>query len=667
MPSVQQSSSGGGCCGLLTGFNNVGGIVVSPSYLFKYSAIAIQFAHTGNYSQALEVLQYTLENSGNTSNLQEREQGNAHNSQGQSGQSGNPSHASDYLAAYLISLSGTILTLKSIDTELIQLQNFTNSGDTIPAQQKALEIGKLIEDASYNITVAGSALNTLRDKYQIDVSTQRELILTLVSRLQGDELALAELKSIVSTLDLQTATELNITVTPVPVLIEDRLHISAQIRSKGVELPNRTVQIWINNVEVANVTSDSNGTAGLNYLASDASHYDNLVIYARYVPSGSDTLNLRPTRSMIVTVPVEYYPVNLTVETDVSNVRVQQNFTVRGTLTNSSRIGLPDRTLQLLVDGIQTGTAKTDQAGDYTIVSSIQPENFEGSHALNVSFAPASGIYESTSSNSSIEAYYLHPNLELFQNQSIVVSGQEFVLQGTAMIGTKPVSDGLIVALIGQNELGRALTDSGGHFRLAINVPLEATGQTPVRITYVPDEPWIKDGSTYLVLNVWNSSMIAIGLSTFGLAGIAVATKPPRELSVTETTESEEEITNDKTRRIPTIWLNRPSLLDLRFLEGISEPDLRLVEAYWSSRAIIGIALNDPGRLSESVREYAVRAAGKLGKGAAWFSTLTHLFEVAEYGNHPASNDDAQRAVDNAVRIADLVAPMLHMNAEADQ
>ena len=74
---------------------------------------------------------------------------------------------------FFVSLTAAMSSLDSIATGLSELQNLTETGSLVLAQQKAREVESLIGKASEQLAVAESSLNKVAEMGSLDVFLKR--------------------------------------------------------------------------------------------------------------------------------------------------------------------------------------------------------------------------------------------------------------------------------------------------------------------------------------------------------------------------------------------------------------------------------------------------------------------------------------------------------------
>jgi hypothetical protein len=125
----------------------------------------------------------------------------------------------------------------------------------------------------------------------------------------------------------------------------------------------------------------------------------------------------------------------------------------------------------------------------------------------------------------------------------------------------------------------------------------------------------------------------------------------PDESEESEGTETEPEKTKAKEEAASASVEFR-----LDYLKGLDDARTCLKETYWETRRVLVTLLKDTVGQSETHREYEMRISGRLAPDAVKpFSTMTRLFELAEYSQHPLSCIEADMSINIGVLIAETM------------
>jgi hypothetical protein len=615
----------------------------SPNIVFAYAAMASQLAAEGNYTEAERLLGMTGELPPNTDNN---------------------------LITYITLMHELDQILDSLKPRLDQLQDLITTGAVTQARGNSTEIEGLIGDASRRLNLLSSSLDRIGTIYPINTGDQRRNLETLSNTLQSFEQRLTNLNDQLDALDLRAATQLDVRVFPNPVQAEGSLDIRGQLQSAGLGLGGRAVELWINGIQIANLTLDKLGTFAWQYAVSNAGRADKLEVYALYSPTGEDVSTLRPAKSATVTVPVSYRPAMLTIFASSKRVLVLENFSVNGQLADVSGNPLAGNTVDLLVDGQPLNSSVTDSAGKYSINTALPAGTPEGDHQLSTRFDAKQGIYATADSeNITMELYYLKPTFTQLGllgfptvgGEFIILSGQTAQLVGRLEISSKPFAQGLVIAFLGDRELGRSLSDTSGTFRMSVSLPLDLSDVNTILVAFVPASPWIASITTPVVVRVLNSVVagLAIGATIFAVlvfSGTSIDARSVlrrRRRPETGTIAVEKpEVKEGGVSRTETLSL-RDFEVELQLGLRIEEPRVFVKAIYWEIRRMLADVLGATGERSETPREFGSRVAGKLGPAAPSMSALTRWFEIAEYSQHTISRLEAREGTNHALRIAE--------------
>jgi hypothetical protein len=480
---------------------------------------------------------------------------------------------------------------------------------------------------------------------------------------------LESLREMLRALDKRIATGLAISVSPNPVWVNGTLLITGLLKlSNETGLGGRVVEIWVNGIKAREVKLDSGGRFDWKCNVSEHRFYT-LEVYARYVPVSEDANRLRPAKSEMVTVTVNFYPVILTATISTNSVHVLESFLVRGRLTNGIEQPLANETVQLLIDGKYANNSDTDALGSYVMAGSFQTGSIEGNHTLFVEFSPLLGIYAPTqispllgiyelaqSRKLGLQLYYVRSSVNVTSEEStFALSGQTVSLGGIVTTSTKAFSQGLIVALLGEREVGRVPVGEDGMFTILLSIPIDVSGMSAISIVFVPETPWVTSNATSVTLNVMNSGLIGFASIAFVASVVTLSTRTIQVSSPSRLRRKEDEQTLAEQLRAVGKTVPPSSIIHLARLKRLRDPRSCVQETYWETRRLLIEVLHVEESPSETSREFAAKITPRLADAATPFSLLTLLFEVAEYSEHEISRQRADVAVNYAVLVAEAL------------
>jgi hypothetical protein len=245
--------------------------------------------------------------------------------------------------------------------------------------------------------------------------------------------------------------------------------------------------------------------------------------------------------------------------------------------------------------------------------------------------------------------YYVQPSLNVISPAlGLVLSGQTVSLTGIVTVDAKPFSQGSIIALLGEQEIGSILVGKDGVFTIPLNIPIDVSGLSAIRIVLSPGEPWIINTAATIQLNVINSGLLTLSSAAFVAAVVTLSQTTEIPSSRTKRRENEQTALQETRADIVPF----PPTLHLARLREIAEPRIQVREAYWETRLILAKTLHERELQSETPREFASRVNSRLGETAATFALLTMLFESAEYSLHePVGHDCLEYASQIAARV----------------
>lgn len=609
--------------------------------LLDYAGLALQSVQTGNLTQTNTILAYL-------DNL--------------------PPNTENNLKTYLILVSSLASDMNSLNQTMDQLQGFVQSGQVDLGRQAATQVKVLLANASNRLSLLSSALDRIEVIYGMDVSQQRAHLDDLVQHIQRLRQRLQTLEAELQTLDRRLATEIALIHSPTILLVNETLNVRGQLRQvNATGLPGRIISLWINDSDVANLTTDSSGEFNWEYSIPHTSHPSKLLIYATFQSMGEDISTIRPARSEVADVQVEYFPVVLIANSGSERVHVLESFTVIGRLTDAEDKPLSNETVWLLLDKSPVNSSQTNAYGYYALTSYLPVGATEGNHELVVRYDPTRGIFSSDRSQKmNVLLYYLNPAIKLSRsgNSSLGFSGQTLDLTGILTIDSTPLSQGLILILEGNRELGRTTSESDGAFRVLIMIPFEASGLTTLTIMFTPTTPWVLGKSMTLTLNILNSVILGSGFFTLAAAIVMLSREPvERRSELLRRRKLGEQVTLERL----TPGGERPlatATMHLVRLRKLRDPGLCVKATYWEVRRLISITLHESGHVSETPREFSSQLNSRLWDPAhtllrlslsPFFSTLTFQFEFAEYSPRPIPQTEAEKNIDSAVLMAEAL------------
>jgi hypothetical protein len=442
-------------------------------------------------------------------------------------------------------------------------------------------------------------------------------------------------------------------------MVDGNLTINGNLTSRGTALPNRTIEVWVNGIQVSTPITSQNGGFTFQYPVAADGHPTSLNVYGRFIPAGDDAAKLRPSKSATRTIPVHYYAVSLSAVSSSRSVHVLENFTVRGRLNEASGVPLGGRTIQLVLDGAPTRVTLTDSSGSYSFTTTFPIGTAAGKHTTDVSFQPTTGVYASaTSRRIQLNVYYLNSTITLTKNALSGLSGQTIQVLGEITSTSNATRNGVVIAYLGAGrELSRTTVGANGTFNLAVNIPLETSGNNPIQLLFMSATPWVENSSSQLLLNVWNVPSVALTVAAVAFLGTVLLSKSdtilPRRRRARNVVYPElvKPIVPEPSQGAAI----RPTL-NLRKLKQIDDPQRCVIEMYWALRTVVDQALALQPVASETHREYQTRIAVNLTGGVNTpFASLTDLFEFAEYSQRNLSRTQSEEGINYAILVAEAL------------
>ncbi len=302
-----------------------------------------------------------------------------------------------------------------------------------------------------------------------------------------DELLLLLTKLLGYSLNPPTETQLTLNIENLTVQLGSNLTLKGELTTvDGEPLPSREIKIYLNDAQIGNSYTMSNGTYILNFKMPFI-YRGSVKIYSAYRPKGDDYGKYTPATSKTVEVRLLYEKPVLEVEAPTS-VYPTFNLNLTGRL-KLNEAPLPNFNIKVWWLG-SLKSLKTDTQGRYQTFLEVPPEVPSGYKEIKVESSPQGEIgpaYKTVKVKvvrSPIQTTINFPN--------IAFTGLKMVVSGSVSMNGVPLKDCSVGVRVGE-WISSAKTGNDGTFTAEVAVPLLApTSQYELIIRIKPKEAWIE-------------------------------------------------------------------------------------------------------------------------------------------------------------------------------
>ncbi|MBJ84064.1 MAG: hypothetical protein CMB52_00915 [Euryarchaeota archaeon] len=251
---------------------------------------------------------------------------------------------------------------------------------------------------------------------------------------------------------------------------------------------NMTISIYLDNVFLTNVTTDENGTFDVFYpVPSDMTlgpvtmdvDYEGA---AFYLPSSSSV-----DWQVFSSVNIDISPPDAAAVGDV--------ISITGTVRDNLPAGwISGHNVDVRIGGMLVGNASTDENGVWMLNWTI-PSNMElGSHLIEV-FAPEQGWYRSGVANETLWIAH-HSDISLSANGGDATRGFDWLITGrlydSDVLGLPGIENAEIQVALDGASVATLTTGENGNFSVTIPVDMSSTrGDHIVTVLYLGDSSWL--------------------------------------------------------------------------------------------------------------------------------------------------------------------------------
>ncbi|MBK39566.1 MAG: hypothetical protein CMB50_05015 [Euryarchaeota archaeon] len=251
---------------------------------------------------------------------------------------------------------------------------------------------------------------------------------------------------------------------------------------------NMTLSIYLDGIFLTNVTSTENGTFDVFY------------------PVPAD-MTLGPVTMDVQYAGAEFYlPSSSSIDWQVFSsvnleiipptaVAIGDTVAFTGTVRDNLPAGwIPGHNVDIRIDGMLIGNATTDENGVWILNWTI-PSNMElGSHTIEV-YAPDQGWYRSGEANETLWVAH-HSAISLSANGGSATRGFDWFISGrlydSDVVGLPGIADAEVQVALDGASIATLTTDENGNFSISIPVEMSSSrGEHTVTVLYLGDSSWL--------------------------------------------------------------------------------------------------------------------------------------------------------------------------------
>jgi hypothetical protein len=435
------------------------------------------------------------------------------------------------------------------------------------------------------------------------------------------------------------STSLTLSTNNTSCFVGSTVSATGTLTSQGTPLGNREVRLYIDGVQTAEASTDTNG----NYQTAIEIPYkyvNSITIQATYSPTGSDKNEYLAALSPTITLKLIFFTTNLEISAPDAGYPGLL-FTVTGKVTDADEHSLTDRQVTVALDGTKQTQVNTNQEGTFTAKFTISTQATLGKHTLTVS-VDVQNLYASTSKQKTITVQKMATTLQV-ETPTFILLPAQLEVTGKASSPSGPLK-GANIQVEYANISTTIKTRDDGSFNLTIEVPLNIAlaGSQELRITAHPQEPWQATAETtkniFALNSVSTSVALASSFSVFAVTYMKFTRTKKLEKTILETrqTVAAAPLTDNKKSANTTL----PSI-DVIRVTGLRGQLIQFyAEALTAVQASTGVRL----ATSMTLREYAQATKLKIGAIEKEFRDLTGLAEKSLYSPHEPQPSEIKQA-----------------------
>lgn len=565
----------------------------------------------------------------------------------------NPLGQSAELREYLRLLFEFSNNMVEIDVKMRDARSSLSSGDTGQAMADLKQLKGLRDQTRSLLQSLYTLLN--RAAYEgYDATAELKKIGELDARFQTYVQQIDQLGAQLRMQQELISTTLSLYSSQTEVFVEEVLSIYGFLRMEnGTALTGRNINVsWGSNKTVKVTDSLGRFEAIISFPAGFPA--GSAGIDANFQPEGSDSAAYLPSSSRLE-IQVRYHASVIDVTISPAKVRPLDSVQVEGNLTTPGGTPLGFRMIEIRLDEESLGNASTSAIGRFLFVFSVPKTISNGTHYVTVAFNAVGDRFAPSNATLPLTVGLLTAQVEVRVDRESLFSGTKLTVEGNVKLTNGTAwRNGHVGLFFDDFFYTNAIVKDDGSFLSALEVPTGIpSGSHRVKVEYYPDESWIEASPATVQVSVYNTPLIVfaslaiLGVLSLG-ASVVLRNRPGAVLAPPQLVQPGA--------------VEKPLLKEEYSLERLTstieaEPDeaAKVKRSYRLAQTLIGEALGEVPRESETHWEYFSRVTSKAPALTDSLKSLAELFELAEYSQYPVESGQAREAREILLRLRDEI------------
>jgi hypothetical protein len=460
--------------------------------------------------------------------------------------------------------------------------------------------------AEANLTYIG--LEDAAREVERRVGARASLVLTAIAKMIGN--CSAEASDLNETVRLNlTKTELNLSSLRTEAWVGDSVQLFGSLRANGTGLADRKVIIVADGREVGSSFTDINGSFSFN-LTVPYKYVPSILIYAIFIPNGSDSLRYRSSVSNNVTLKLKYITPYINISVEPGNVTPGGNLSVN---ISSSIVNLNASiyVFDMLIKRVLSY---------YTVIGLRVPDNIsEGPYKILVLSEP-SGVVGPGREEASFYVRKIGIKID-FNIPSYMLALIPYKAK-ICVIGEGNRSIGPYAAKLSISSLSMETLSNSTCTNLSFSLPpLFPSGSLEARVLVIPNGTEFRQDSVSTYIVAINPIMMLVALLIPIAALLAYRHYRRPKLKVKPKIEEVPEVPKAVEEK------RKPS-----YSESLKSDD-PVVKEYIRAVMLVEKATGIQLMPHHTISEYAKIVASKLGDSSELFQRLSYLAEMRLYSS----------------------------------
>ncbi len=433
------------------------------------------------------------------------------------------------------------------------------------------------------------------------------------------------------TLPTLRSTSLSLYLNQTHVFVGRFVEAYGLLESEGNPLPNRTIQILLEDRIISRSETNSSGWFSIRFRVPYI-YVDKLRCRAVFIPIGEDVGIYSANESDVVEINLIFYRVSV----DVSHSNEGypgRLFNITGRVSTEEGVGVSSLDVAAYLAGVKS-TARSGDDGRFNLSLQIPEDTAVGSYILTIESQP-SDVYAPGKYSASIDVTRAKLSLEVEAPRYLILPGV-LRIEGRAF-SKLALRRGLIHLHLKGYENSTEIR-SDGSFTCNLRIPLLniILGFYRLEVEVEPLEPWNSRAS-------WRSSILLVNPLNLSLTltfSMALIYLTPKRLRIRRRIGREVKAPigaiEEGEGEVPP-----PKMVIEETLDPVLMAYLKALEAVIEATGLTP-------HPSETMREFWMRSAPYLDARSEVFLELTRIAEVALYSRTGPSEDEVKRAVELA-------------------